>query len=206
MGLDLNNVTPREGRLLQVGLKALGYYAGTTRGVPGPKTKAAMAAYLSDGDPSGVGARMVRVARDEVGVRESPRNSNRGKRVREYQAATWLEGTGWAWCAAFVCWVCREAGMTADWRPQTAGAWDFERWARKCPRARLVKPAHKELMRAGDIVVFVESHIGIAADDQDGSEVRTIEGNTDASGSREGGGVYARTRRVSEIRSFIRIS
>ncbi|MHA3773681.1 hypothetical protein ACXR0O_19265 [Verrucomicrobiota bacterium sgz303538] len=47
-------------------------------------------------------------AEEEEGVREEGGN-NTGPRVQEYQRATWLDGTGWAWCAAFVCFVIREA-------------------------------------------------------------------------------------------------
>ena len=73
-------------------------------------------------------------------------------------------------------------------------------------RFLLIKPSSKTRIRAGDIVVFTFSHIGLATDDQDGTTVRTIEGNTDESGSREGGGVYAKTRRLSQIRSIIRLT
>jgi hypothetical protein len=56
-------------------------------------------------------------------------------------------------------------------------------------------------------VVFTFSHIGIAVSppDEDGN-VATVEGNTDAAGSREGGGVYRKSRHVSKIRSRIRFN
>jgi hypothetical protein len=207
MPFDLSTLTEREASLLQHGLKALGFYSGTTRGRPGPKTRAALKAYLVGDQPSTIVGKLVELARKEVGVREKPRNSNRGKRVQEFQAATWLNGTGWPWCAAFICWLCREAGMPDSARPKTASAYDFERWARKkTSPAKLIKPASKSRIQTGDIVVFTFSHIGLAVDDQDGGIVRTIEGNTDAAGSREGGGVYAKTRRVSQIRSIIRLT
>ncbi len=37
--------------------------------------------------------------------------SNRGTFVQRCQAATWLSGTGWPWCAAFVCLVAKELGV-----------------------------------------------------------------------------------------------
>lgn len=209
MTLDLSKLTQKEASLVQVGLKELGFYNGTTKGKPGPKTKAALESYLSDSSVSAgsIKEKLVSLARKEVGVREVPKNSNRGKRVEEYQAATWLDGTGWAWCAAFISWLCREAGMSDSTRPKTAGAWDFERWARESKSAAtLYKPASKTKIKAGDIIVFTFSHIGLACEDQSGETVRTIEGNTDAAGSREGGGVYLKTRPLSQIRSIIRIS
>lgn len=54
--------------------------------------------------------RILRVAEGEVGVVEVD-GENRGPRVAEYQAATYLPGTGWAWCGAFVCWVWQRAGL-----------------------------------------------------------------------------------------------
>ena len=59
---------------------------------------------------------------------------------------------------------------------------------------------------AGDIVVFSFSHIGLAVADVDSSGyVKTIEGNTNGAGSREGGSVLEKNRHVSKIRSRIRI-
>lgn len=205
----LDNLTQPQAALLQEGLKALGLYEGTTKGIPGPKTEAAFELFLDrqKGVPSslGIAARMVALALKEVGVRESPRNSNRGKRVQEYQRATWHEGTGWPWCAAFICWLAKEAGMS-EGRPTTPGAWDFENWARKTNKATLFKPGSKTKIRPGDIVVFTFSHIGLAVAHESDGAVKTVEGNTDASGSREGGGVYRKTRPLSQIRSVIRIS
>lgn len=180
-------------------------------GKPGPQTAAAVLARLRAPDaPSArtFGDRLAEIALGEVGVREIPKNANTGPRVRGYQAATWLDGTGWPWCAAFVCWCVREARADDSWkwaRPETAGAWDFEKWAKKesSHGVRLLPPSTP--IRRGDILVYTFSHIGIAVADQTGKTVQVVEGNTDASGSREGGGVYRRTRDVSKVRSIIRI-
>jgi hypothetical protein len=156
-------------------------------------------------------AAIVRNAEEEIGTKEQGGN-NRGKRVQEYQAATWLEGTGWAWCAAFVCFVLRDAiaefGAVPWKRPLTAGAYDFENWAKQNAAAgvQLFKPARKTKIKAGDIVVFNISHIGIAVKDQasDGS-VETVEGNTGPEGGRDGDGVWRKNRHVSEFRAVIRV-
>jgi hypothetical protein len=50
---------------------------------------------------------LVDLALAEVGVREEGCN-NRGPRICEYQAATWLKPAPWPWCAAFICWLIRE--------------------------------------------------------------------------------------------------
>lgn len=164
--------------------------------------------------------RLVDIAKGQVGVREVPRNSNSGAMVREYQAATNLKGTGWPWCAAFVCWCIREWGKDKDvlralkmnaaeferTRPKTAAAYGFDEWA----RGTLIQVFDENeqpgaiTLHAGDIVTYDFSHVGIIDTDK-GDTLFTIEGNTDDAGSREGGGVYAKTRARSLARTVIRI-
>lgn len=216
---DLTTLPKPVAALVQHGLKALDFYQGSTEGLPGPKTLAAFEAYLASlemvKEPAGAKSmtqRLIEILRAEDGVREVPANSNKGARVQEYQAATWLPGTGWAWCAAFLCWGLRKLSEESPLpfpRPQTAGAWDFERWATEDAKAggvKLYKPRRStNPIKAGDIIVFTFSHIGLAIEDEKGGYVRTVEGNTSTSGSREGGGVYTQRRAVSLVRSHIRL-
>ena len=163
---------------------------------------------------SGVGVEMVRLAKGEIGVSEVD-GTNCGERVNEYKAATWLDSEkGWPWCAAFICWLVREAiekeSVLFD-RPQTAGAWDFENWAKKqedkgVELYKPVKSGNKPYVRAGDIVVFQFSHIGLAISEENKSGyIQTIEGNTNGAGSREGGSVLEKSRNIENVRSVIRI-
>jgi len=159
--------------------------------------------------PNELGDAIARIAEAEAlaGVREHPKDSNRGPRVYEYQQATWLEGSGWPWCAAFVCWCVREAigGAKVSFRrPLTAGAWDFERWADKEGVDIIRRPGAGAIMR-GDILVYSFSHIGIATGPAYAGSIPVVEGNTNAAGSREGGGVYARSRDIAQVRSRIRL-
>jgi hypothetical protein len=157
---------------------------------------------------------VIRIAKAEVGVREVA-DTNCGERVDQYKAATWLDPKkGWPWCAAFVCWVVREAMDAAGVketktfkRPQTAGAWDFENWSTAQDSTTWTSRPHAGDISPGDIVMFTFSHIGIAVSspDKDGN-VATVEGNTDKAGSREGGGVYLKSRHLSKIRSRIRFT
>lgn len=55
-------------------------------------------------------AAVVAWAKNELGVHEDPMGSNTGPRVRYYQGHTWLEGTRWPWCAAFVDTAWEEGG------------------------------------------------------------------------------------------------
>jgi len=161
--------------------------------------------------------RLIRIAKKEVGVREVPKNSNSGPRVREYQKATWLDGTGWPWCAAYVCWCVKEwlkdqdvldafkftAKQAEAWRPKTAAAYGFHDWATK-NHLLVMNDSPKHVLHSADLVTFDISHIGIL-DTDEGYMIYTIEGNTDATGGREGGGVYTKTRERSFAKAFIRM-
>lgn len=160
--------------------------------------------------------RLVDIALEEVGVREVG-TTNTGKRVVQYQAATDLGGTGWPWCAAFVCWCIKEWLKDAEvraalkltpsaaerWRPKTAAAFGFHEWAKS--RGLLVMgDGASVVLHTADLVTYDFSHIGIVKDDM-ADMIFTIEGNTDGGGSRDGGGVWQKTRRRELARRFIRL-
>lgn len=99
------------------------------------------------------GDEVVKVALAEVGVTEVPLGSNSGPRVRQYQAATELAGTGWPWCAAFVewCWK-RVGGIDTDvCSPSTAV------FAARAISMRLTGPC-----RPGAAVCWAPKHVEIA--------------------------------------------
>ena len=157
---------------------------------------------------------IVKIATKEVGVEEI-NGTNCGPRVNQYKAATLLPPTeSWPWCAAFVCWCVREAmaatGIkeTATFkRAQTAGAWDLENWSLRQDKTTQTRKPHHGDIQPGDILCFTFSHTGIAIGEPDAEGyVSTIEGNTDAAGSREGGGVFRKRRKLSAIRSRIRFT
>ena len=155
---------------------------------------------------------------EKLKVREI-RDTNCGPRVDIYKAATWLPADkSWPWCAAFVCWCVREAMRETGVketptfrRPQTAGAWDFINWSREQDTTtKTIRSAVGGVewdVQPGDIVVYNFSHIGICVEGNGGGNTfKAVEGNTDASGSREGGGVYLKTRNVTQIRALIRFT
>lgn len=74
-------------------------------------------------------ARLLHVAAAEIGVREDPMGSNSGPRVRVYQSHTFLGGTGWPWCAAFVNFCMDMAGVGLPYK--TAGVPDLHGWAQR---------------------------------------------------------------------------
>ncbi len=140
-------------------------------------------------------------------VREEPKNSNRGPEVSQYLKRVGL-GPGYAWCCAFVYWCFDEAAKAAG-RPnpmvRTAGCLDHWNRAKGQGARRLLKHqavADPSLLTPG--MVFIMDYGGGAGhtgfiESIGGGLVTTIEGNTDGSGTREGGGVYRLQRKIVSI-------
>ena len=159
-------------------------------------------------------AEIVRIASAEIGVEEL-HGSNCGPRVNEFKAATVLTPTeAWPWCAAFICWVVREAmkaaGITETTtfkRPTTASAWGLESWSLQQDNSTETKKKPFRDILPGDLIIFNFSHCGIAVSECDETGFfQTVEGNTDDGGGREGGAVLRRWRRSSQVRSRIRFN
>tara|TARA_R110000868_G_scaffold154457_1_gene380520 strand:- start:399 stop:887 length:489 start_codon:yes stop_codon:yes gene_type:complete len=156
--------------------------------------------------------RLVELALKEVGVEEVG-NTNCGDRVNFYKTATWLPcEESWPWCAAFIDWLIWTAMIETKVkysfeRPQTAGAWDLENWSLKQDGSTQTKrdPGVNDI-KAGDIVIFKFSHVGLAIGSPVAGMIPTIEGNSDAEGSREGGGVWKHYRKFSSVKTRIRFT
>ena len=147
------------------------------------------------------------VARSQLGVLETPKNSNRGRDVEKYLAAVGLGG-GYAWCAAFTYWCLSEASQaTGDPHHCLKSGGVLRQW-RHAKDRRLetlsATAAKNDPSRVRPGMVFVMDHGGGLGHTGFILRVRgawfdTIEGNTDASRTREGGGVYELSRKVGEI-------
>jgi hypothetical protein len=158
---------------------------------------------------AGLLAEVLRVAAAEEvkKVREVPRNSNAGPAVSGYLKRTGL-GPGHAWCCAFVYWCFDEAAKKlgrANPMFKTAGC--LSHWnncEKKGARRILKKDAVQNpgLLKPGMIFIMDfgggKGHTGLI-EKVSGGLLTTLEGNTDASRTREGGGLYRLTRKVSEI-------
>ena len=140
-------------------------------------------------------------------VREIPMNSNRGPDVEKYLARVGVPA-GLPWCCAFV-YYCFDEAAKARQRPnpmvRTAGCLDHwnkaaAKGAARMPAARAT--ADPTLLRPGMIFIMDHGkgagHTGLVESVSAGI-LATIEGNTDASKTREGGGVYRLARKVGEI-------
>ena len=140
-------------------------------------------------------------------VREVPKNSNRGPEVDAYLKRAGVS-PGLSWCCAFVYWCFDEAAQALNrGNPmvKTAGCLDHWQRAPKQGASRiLARQAIDDpgLVRPG--MVFIMDHGGGLGhtglvEKVNGGLLTTIEGNTDASKSREGGGVYRLTRKIADI-------
>lgn len=154
-------------------------------------------------------AKVLQIAAGEEAkkIREIPPNSNRGPAVEAYLARAGV-GPGLSWCCAFVYWCFDEAAKALG-RPnpmvRTAGCLDH--WNRApgngAKRILAADAVHNpELLAPGMIFIMDHGrglgHTGLI-EQVGGGIVTTIEGNTDASMTREGGGVYRLTRKLVDI-------
>lgn len=144
----------------------------------------------------------LRVAGTHVGDRETSRNS--GPEVDAFLASVGL-APGFSWCVAFVFFCFREGAASVQQPnpcPHTAGA--LHLWALTPDAYRHGDP------EPGDVFVIDHGHglghVGfVELVNADGTLV-TVEGNTNGGGSREGDGVYRRTRHRDEItRGYLRL-
>jgi Type VI secretion system/phage-baseplate injector OB domain len=167
---------------------------------------------------------MVKLAHTQLGVTEQqwtydgktyPAGQNSGPQVEHlYQRSTSLNGSGWSWCAAFICYLFKTVssqGVQHSFKlPNTASAYDFRNWARNNASFVDVFEAPFSSILPGDIIIFNFSHIGISVGSLKGDRVDTIEGNTTGqpakpSQERDGGGVYKKSRKTSIIKTVIRL-
>lgn len=132
---------------------------------------------------------ILRIARGEIGVTESPAGSNRVKYNTWYYGRE-VAGSAYPWCMVFVQWVFDQAGKRLY--PLTASCGMFVREHRNTPRYVTGDWA------PGDIVFFdfegdgVLDHVGIV-ESWNGQTLVTIEGNTSMTSQDNGGAVMRRT-------------
>lgn len=140
--------------------------------------------------------KLLGIARTEIGVREKT-GCNDGERIEAYLNAVGLR-KGAPYCAAFVCWVFKQAGYA---EPRTG-------WSPALfPDGVLVKSVVPGRVSSGLVFgLYFPSlkriaHCGFV-EQLKGDWFTTIEGNTNLPGSREGDGVYRRLRHIRTIYRF----
>jgi hypothetical protein len=145
-------------------------------------------------------------------VRELPGNANRSVRIDYWNLeaiGSWksfpLGGQGAPWCASYVTAVGRQSLGHAWPIPKTAAVQAMVDWARE------TGVWYEENPKRGDLFAVYYSHlnparyghVGIVVSTQ-GSAIKTVEGNTNEGGSREGYGIFERVRSPSEKYGYIR--
>lgn len=137
-------------------------------------------------------------AASQVGVRETSRNG--GREVDMYLESVDCP-TGLPWCAAGVYWCFAEASMMTGLTnpcPKTAGALRMFTLAPiecQLPPTATPEPGWVFVIDHGHGL----GHVGFVLAVHGDGLLDTIEFNTNGGGSREGDGVYQRTRRRHEV-------
>lgn len=131
------------------------------------------------------------IARSQLGVKESPPNSNRVL----YNTWFWgreVSGPDYPWCAAWVAWVCDKANVKLPVRTASCGA--------LMNAAKNAKMWVTGNFQPGDLAIFdwsgaktTTNHVGIV-ESVTSNGVVTIEGNTAVGNDSNGGEVMRRTR------------
>jgi len=107
-------------------------------------------------------------------VSEQPPGSNDGPQIAEYRTATAGSGVG-PWCAYFVSWAARQAGVPLGDSGQGFGRVDdVYAWAQRTGKAI---PAGSAPPQPGDLIVWDE-HIGVVENVLPDGRIQTIEGNS----------------------------
>lgn len=144
-------------------------------------------------------AKVLSVARSQLGYTERPAGSNRTK----YGAAFGMDG--YPWCAMFTWWVFRQAHGNGDLHPEIAWTPGLARWFREQDRfGTTPKVGAVAFFDFPDSVDRIQ-HVGIVEAIAADGTLQTIEGNTssDDHGSQaNGGGVFRRHRKPHLVKLY----
>lgn len=150
-------------------------------------------------------AKALELARAALGVTEHPAGSNRGPDVDAYLRTVGLnpERGAYPWCAAFVSTMVQRAAadLGVEYRFHVSAS------CRALASLNLLREhAGPEL---GDVFVHLNidgtGHCGFVESIAEGGALETIEGNSDAHGSRTGGSVVAGFRRAGYVTHYLRL-
>ena len=143
---------------------------------------------------------LLEIARRQIGVKESPPNSN-NVRYNTWYYGREVSGSAYPWCAVFAAWVFDQAKVKLPIRTASCGA-----------LMRAAKAAGQWVTgdyRPGDVVIYdfpggaATDHCGIV-EAVDGTYISAIEGNTSSTSDADGGAVERRARKFSQIVGAVR--
>jgi hypothetical protein len=161
--------------------------------------------------PTGIAGAALGIAISQLGVMESPIGSNKGPQVNQYLKSVGLGG-GFFWCMAFVHWCFDQAAAgqgIANPFPKTAGCADAWARVRSSAPKRIVTAAaalaNPSIVRPGFVFILDfgkgAGHTGFVKQSL-GGPFRSVEGNSNNDGSRNGVGVFELNRRKITDRSL----
>lgn len=149
------------------------------------------------------------LARSQIGVKESPPNSNTVKYNTAYYGRK-VSGSPYSWCCVFQWWLFRECGLSALFcgGKKQASCTALWNWYKARGQTVDVKDA-----RPGDLVLFtfnesdrakgIRNHIGICEKNEQGY-ITTIDGNTGTGNEANGGAVMRRRRAWRWVNGVVR--
>ena len=134
--------------------------------------------------------KIIEIAKAEIGVTESPKNSNKQKYGKEYGV------NGTAWCCQFVWWVFKHAGASPLFYGGGKTAWVPSVRKHYTQKGKWIRRGD-DTPKPGDLIIFGNrddsgsgKHIGIITK-VTSSTVYTVEGNTTKTGYSANGGMVA---------------
>ena len=141
---------------------------------------------------------LINAAKAEIGVKESPANSNKVKYTTAY-------GTITAWCVIFIWWLFKQLGRSDLFfgGQKCASCSQLMNWAKT--KKQWVTSGYKP----GDLLIYdwngdgKPEHIGICTAVSD-STLLAIEGNTAVGNDSNGGQVMTRTRNIKNVLGAVR--
>lgn len=143
----------------------------------------------------------IEIAITQLGVQEDPKKPNTGKEVNEYLKSVGLSG-GYSWCAGFVYWCFEKASKELGViNPLIKTAGVMNHWNKADKKYKFTTPLKGDIF----IMDFGKGlgHTGII-ESVTGTTIKTIEGNSNDEGSREGHEVCRRERKISSIKGYLR--
>lgn len=133
---------------------------------------------------------------------------NHGERVEDYLRTVGL-GPGNPWCAAFVTWCLRKAGYQQGPQQGAGAVRNWAKWAED--RGKLLSGG--AFAKRGDLFLWLNAnqtgHIGFVCETTKKAGlwwVRTLEGNSNENGSREGDRVVRKWRLATAKFRFVRLT
>ncbi len=177
---------------------------GTSRGrLPGAAPARVVEDQAAPEQPAAtsVQTKIVECAFDRIGIREDPKKNNAGKEVERMLAQVGF-GPGYNWCAAeqYDIMVCADVDMPP---PAKQYAWTPSWFIDKKVVWTQGNRSMQEVKVGDHVGIYFPSkkriaHIGVIIRIE-GRWLITQEGNTNAAGSRDGGGVEVHRRRIDTI-------